>query len=398
MSKDHAGSFAKAVLEATEETALTAVRGVGADEQGDLVEAWVKAGNVAAVARVAREDDAPAPARKAARRGLNVLKSRGLAVPEASAVVRPFAEKSERTLEARMIPPDGSGSSVLSIVSRAAGKETEIVDVVVVENVGVIRTSGGFLPSSKLREWEKSSRQNRGFDPVTVPVAWARFHIARHRARNAVSKVPPPLELDRFAHLLEPVPDAEPPHPVVAGGLALEPSDAAPRVQNGAGLHLEPELRSYLPTREAIGEMLAKVGEQIAPLGQDPPPDAVSKALAEEVAAATDRFFNPEIRELLGARLLDVAASILGRGGKERALDALATRKAVLEAGLITQPPRDIPFLRGFFDKAVAILAQQNGGRLSIPVPTPTGSGGPVLSADQLAAIQAARAESAQVG
>jgi hypothetical protein len=42
---------------------------------------------------------------------------------------------------------------------------------------------------------------------------------------------------------------------------------------------------------------------------------------------------------------------------------------AVVAAGLITSPPHEIPFLRGFFQKALAILASQQGGQLSIPVP-----------------------------
>lgn len=393
MSKNDTSGFSPAALSATEDTALEVVRGVGADEQADLVEAWIKAGNIAAVARVAREEDAPAPARKAARRGLNVLKSRGLKVPDAATVARPFATKNDRTVEARMVPPDAGGTAVLSIIARTTGKDTEIVDVIIVENVGVVRASGGFLSSHKLREWEKSSRKDRGFDPTDVSLEWARWTIARARARNTVSNVPAPLELERFGHLLGPVPATEPPHPVVVGGLELEPADTAARVPQTGALHAEPELRAFLPTREAINELLVKVGERVAPLGPDPSPEAVSGALAEEIAAATDRFFTPEIRTVLAARLLDASASILARAGKEKALDALAARKATLEAGLITQPPREIPFLKAFFDKAVAVLAQQSGGRLSIPVPQPVAGGGQVLSADQLAAIAAARAE-----
>jgi hypothetical protein len=346
---------------------------------------------------VAREEDAPAPARKAARRGLNVLKSRGLKVPESTTTARPFASKSDRTVEARLVPPDAGGTAVISVIARTAGTDTEIVDVVILENVGVVRASGGFLSSHKLREWEKSSRKERGFDPTTVSLEWARWAIAKARARNAVSNVPQPLELERFGHLLGPVPEAEPPHPVVAGGLELEPSDAAVRVPRSGALHAEPELRAFLPTREAINELLVKVGERVAPLGPDPAPEAVSAALTEEISAATDRFFTPEIRAVLAARLLDASASILARAGKEKALDALAARKATIEAGLITQPPREIPFLKAFFDKAVAVLAQQSGGRLSIPVPQaqPVAGGGQVLSADQLAAIASARAEAA---
>ncbi|MGC4094951.1 MAG: hypothetical protein QM756_44945 [Polyangiaceae bacterium] len=52
---------------------------------------------------------------------------------------------------------------------------------------------------------------------------------------------------------------------------------------------------------------------------------------------------------------------------KRRALELVATIKRIEQAGLITDPPREVPFLRGFFDKALAMLAAQGGGRLQIP-------------------------------
>jgi hypothetical protein len=45
--------------------------------------------------------------------------------------------------------------------------------------------------------------------------------------------------------------------------------------------------------------------------------------------------------------------------------------RAVREAGLITSPPREIPFLVLFFDKALSVLAQQGGGQLRLPIPRP---------------------------
>jgi hypothetical protein len=42
--------------------------------------------------------------------------------------------------------------------------------------------------------------------------------------------------------------------------------------------------------------------------------------------------------------------------------------KAIAKCGLVTDPPRDVPFLKAFFDKAIAMLIAQNGGRIRIPV------------------------------
>jgi hypothetical protein len=65
----------------------------------------------------------------------------------------------------------------------------------------------------------------------------------------------------------------------------------------------------------------------------------------------------------------DSALSVLSRDGEQRALEVVAAMKAVSKCGLVTNPPREVPFLKAFFDKAVAMMVAQGGGRLRIPVP-----------------------------
>jgi hypothetical protein len=88
----------------------------------------------------------------------------------------------------------------------------------------------------------------------------------------------------------------------------------------------------------------------------------------QEISAATDRYFGPERREQLVHSLKDSALSVLQREGETAALEVAAVMKLVASAGLITDPPRDVPFLRAFFEKAVSVLAAQGQGRLRIPV------------------------------
>src|SRR6185369_7472007 len=97
-------------------------------------------------------------------------------------------------------------------------------------------------------------------------------------------------------------------------------------------------------------------------------PEKVQEALDAEIADATDRFFSPEVRGVVAERIKDAAISLRGRKGDDAASKALAVARAVKEAGLITSPPREIPFLLGFFQKALGVLAQQGGGALRVPV------------------------------
>lgn len=126
-------------------------------------------------------------------------------------------------------------------------------------------------------------------------------------------------------------------------------------------------MRAWLPDRGALDEMLQKVGERLGADGVSDP-EKVNEALREEIDAATDRFFSPEVREIVARRLADAAISVRSRKGTDRAIEMLSVARAIREAGLITAPPREIPFLTGFFQKALGILAQQSGGQLRVPV------------------------------
>jgi hypothetical protein len=220
-----------------------------------------------------------------------------------------------------------------------------------------------------------------GYAPVVVPVEWARARVAKSLAENAKTGAIVPLGLDSHAEVLGPAPEQAPPHPVDAA--KLDVPAAAAVVPTSAELHREPEFGGWLPAGPAVQELLIEVGQKIAASGgpnqQDP--TKVDDAVREGLDNATDRFFSPEIRERLAERMKDAAVSILARAGRERAADVMAVGSAIVAAGLITSPPRDIPFLRGFFQKALAIIAAQQGGQLSIPVPLADEAGAPPVGA-----------------
>jgi hypothetical protein len=61
----------------------------------------------------------------------------------------------------------------------------------------------------------------------------------------------------------------------------------------------------------------------------------------------------------------------MAREGEQAALKIAALIQIIGKAGLVTNPPREIGFLRGYFEKSVSLMLAQNGGRLPIPVPGP---------------------------
>jgi len=360
-------SLAAADLSASADNALAALEHAGENAVA-LVEAWVKAGNAAAVNLAA--DSAAGAARKAARRGLNVLKARGIAIPTARHVASVTGEKSPEIAEALMLAPDGSGSICLVITSRSPTSRAHSVFVYLHDDFGVHRVNTGDLSQSQLKEAIARALPGADYRPVKVPVAWARARIAAARKTHAGRGVPEPLGFSSAQSLLEPIPSEPEEHPFDGEGLELGDEDAQDLAKNSHGLHLLPEFRGWFPPKPAIDEMLVKLGERLTP-GAEPNAEELQKKLEEEVVAATDRYFTPERREILSRVMKDSALSVLAREGEVRTLEVVATMKNIRDAGLITNPPHEVGFLRGFFDKAISAMAYQDGGRLRIPMPRP---------------------------
>lgn len=367
-----ATDFDASLLNAPAADALGSLAKAGA-RAPQLVEAWVKAGNAAAVAEVA--DKGEGAARKAARRGLNVLKARGVSIPEPTRVAALSGAKASEQTEAFMLAPDSLGNVLLAITTRSLTSRGKVAFVYLNDELGVHRVDVGELSQAQLKEALAKALPGARYKAVAVPIDWARRRVADARARHAERKIPEPLGFARAADLLGPVPDAPVAHPFDAEGLELSLEDASEMVKGSAELHNLPELQGWFPEKGAVDELFAFVGKGLSEAGHDPsqqpPAEALRDILSEQIAAATDRYFTPERRARLVLALKDAALSVLAREGEEKALALAALAKVAAEAGLITNPPREIPFLRGYFEKAVSVLAMQNQGRLRIPMPPP---------------------------
>jgi hypothetical protein len=367
-----ASDFDAKLLSASAADALSSLSKAG-PKAPQLVEAWVKVGNAAAVAEAAER--AEGAARKAARRGLNVLKSRGVAVPEQARISAVAGPKSAEQTEAFLLAPDSLGNVLIAITTRSVTARGKVVFVYLNDELGIHRVDVGELSQSQLKDALAKALPGARYKAVSVPVEWARRRVADARARHAERKIPEPLGFARGESLLNPVPSEAIAHPFDAEGLELSLEDAAEMVKNSAQLHNLPELAGWFPEKGAVDELFAHVGQSLSESGhdptQEPPAEALRSAMTEQIAAATDRYFTPERRARLVVALKDAALSALPREGEEIGLQLSALAKVCAEAGLITNPPREIPFLRGYFEKAVSLLAMQNQGRIRIPVPRP---------------------------
>jgi hypothetical protein len=231
---------------------------------------------------------------------------------------------------------------------------------------GIVRINRSTFSQSHLKEHLASLAP--GYGSVRVPVEWARHRIAEARKRHAARGIPEPLGFASARELIEPVPAKEPPHPFDEEGFELADDDALEMAKGALDLHRLPEFRGWFPPQAALSELLYNVGQKLTP-GQQPDSEVLGKVFQEEIDAATDRYFAPQVREELVTLMKDSALSVLSRDGEARALELAAVMKSVEKRGLVTDPPHEVPFLRGFFEKALSMAAMQSGGRLNIPVP-----------------------------
>jgi hypothetical protein len=364
-------TFAPEQLEASADDALGAVAAVGARAPA-LVAEWIKTSNAAAVQVVAELGEGAA--RKAARRGLNVLKARGVNVPELSRKGRTPVTQGEASREAWLLPPDGSGTEAIVLAERQSSGSYQTAFVYFRDGRNIVRAQTGTIALSKIKESMTQSLGGAGYAPVSVPWSWAQYRVAERRAWHLAQNVPEPLGMTATQRLLDGAPTTPPPHPFDEEGLALGDEDAEKLARDSAVLHQWPEFRSWLPPERSVQELLLSIGRRL-PRESNVSREVLDPIVRQQVAAATDRHFTPERRAELGRRMKDSGLSVLGRLGETAALQVAAVIHVILGAGLITNPPSDIRFLTGYFDKALALLAAQQGGQLRIPIPRPPNAG-----------------------
>jgi len=256
---------------------------------------------------------------------------------------------------------------IIGICESRAGAAGRACIVYLSEQQGVFRVENLTATPQKLKAQMAKVLTGAGYTPVAVPAEWARYRVAKARAVHTTSGAPEPLGFMSASPLLEPVPTEAPEHPFAEEGLVLAPEDAQELAKDSGALHHLPEFRSWLPSQAAVRELLAAVGARI-PAGEQADNEAVGQMLREEMLAATDRFFTPEVRTALVGRMQDAGFSVFQREGESAALKIAATIVVVESCGLTENTPQSVPFLRAFFEKAISYMMAQTGGKLDIPV------------------------------
>lgn len=360
-------AIADAALDVSYEGAFDVVKSTPEDKLEALVQAWVAHRNAAAIAAIAGREDAPATARKAARRAINVLKSRGVAIPDRPAVVAAIGKPSF-TLEARALFPDGRGAQIWWIAKIATTGGTDVVEVTTVDTHGIVQVNRGNPSAGNLRQLWQGWVARAGRAPSVVPIEYARKRIAEARAASLAKKQVLPMGLDAARELLGDGTPGAIPAPIQGEQLALPTDEAAfkARIDGSMHLHEEPEFASWMPDDPAGVALLQSINERVQALGVIPgsAPDEeqqkqIDATVNEAIDEAANAYFSDERKKLYVTRLADAAWSLYQAGLVDRAIDALLVGQAIEKAGVISDRPSEIPFVRGLFVKLIAIAQQR---------------------------------------
>jgi hypothetical protein len=306
---------------------------------------------------------------KEAKRGLHLLRSRGVAVPEPPRPAPPTAAPApEAPLACYATAIDGQGERAIWIPRSIAGKGVEIAQAVVSDVEGLLEVQLGVIGRKEWRRLlegllDKGAAMGLG----EVDRARAVGLVAAARALNDRSGRRVPEGADLWLAQLgpaSPVTDPPPPGPLPEG----EEREAL--AASGA-LHAQPLFATWMADEPFLREIAAKLDEvAVSPLYVDDRQRA--EQLVRTVADAVDRYLEDGGRRAaLSRRLLAIAGHLRERGDLPRANAAAAAGRA-LAAGAAA---RDVPFARTLVEKAFP------GVRPPEPPPESASSGSPLVIA-----------------
>jgi hypothetical protein len=286
-------------------------------------------------------------ASKEAKRGLHVLRSRGVTVPEPPRPAAPAvpAPPAETAVPAYASAVDGQGEQAIWIPRPLPGKGIEVGQAVVGDEKGLLDLQVVILGRKEWRGFIQGLLQRgRDMGVVEIDRERAKSIVAAARARNDETGAPVPDGADLWLRHLGPAP---PPEDVAERFPPLPPEEEDAALGASAALHDLPLLRGWLPEEPFLREIAAKLDEvAVSPLYVDE--QQRGEQLARTVARAVEDYYDARRRPLVASRLFAVADHLERAGVSVHARAAAATARA-LRRGLA---PQAIPFARRLVEKA----------------------------------------------
>lgn len=313
-----------------------------------LVRAAIDGGRVDVLAGIANAPGDRAVA-KEAKRGLHVLKARGVEVPEAPrAAPPPPPAPAEEVFPCYASSIDGQGERAVWIARNVPGRGVEVGQAVISDELGFIELQVGLLGRKEYRTFGKDiGERGQAMGVCEVSPGLARSLVAAARRQNEVSGRAAPHGADAWLARLGPADEL--PDPATRFPPLPDDREERSALEASAALHDLPMLKSWLAEEPVLRALKARLDE----IAAAPPADAGGAAERAErqsraIVDALEGWMDAPRRERTIRRLFAVAAHLAAQGQDGHAQSAAAAARA-LAAGL---PAREVPVVRRMVDKA----------------------------------------------
>lgn len=293
---------------------------------------------------------------KEAKRGLHLLRSRGVAVPEAARIAAPPPlPATEPPLPAYASAIDGQGERAVWLPRNVPGKGIEVAQAVVSDVRGLVELQIGLLGRKEWRAFAKGLVERGAAMGVgEIDRALAHSTISAARRVNDASGQRVPEGADLWLSQLGPA--APLPDPA-ARFAPLADEEERGAVAASGKLHDLPLFRGWLADEAFLRGVAGKLDEiAVSPLYLDDRQRA--EQLLRVIGEAVDAYFDDARRRRHATRLFAVAEHLEARGDVAHARSAAATARALLAGA----PPHAIPFARLLVEKAFPETAPAAAG------------------------------------
>jgi len=283
---------------------------------------------------------------KESKRGLHLLKVRGVAVPEPTRPATPPAVPSpEPEFPCFASAIDGQGERALWVSRSIPGKGVEVGQAVVSDVLGILELQVAVIGRKEFRLFGRDIAEkgaSMGVGPI--PRERALTILAAARALNDSSGRPVPGGGDAWLARLGP---AGPPADPALRFPPLPEEEERAALEASGRLHELPVLRGWLADEEALRTLALRLDEAaVSPLYVDERQRAEQRLRL--LAEAVETYLDEPRRRRLSARLFAVAQHLLDMGDAAHAVLAAAAARAVASGA----PAARIPFARLLVEKA----------------------------------------------
>jgi hypothetical protein len=283
---------------------------------------------------------------KEAKRGIHLLRSRGVEVPEpARPAIQVAPPAAEEVFPCFASAIDNQGERAVWISRNVPGRGVEVGQAIVSDVLGLLELQVGLLGRKEFRAFGRDiAERGRAMGVAEVSAGLARSLVAAARRMNEASGRRVPDGGDAWLARLgpaDPLPDA------AASFSPLSGEEERAAVESSGRLHDLPMLRGWIAEEEPLRALARKLDEiAVSPLYIDEGQRAAQ--VSASITDALEAYLDEPRRQRLGARLFATASHLEGLGELEPARWAAAAARALL-AGV---PAGRIPFARLLVEKA----------------------------------------------